>query len=127
MKYKNIQEKEIKNQVTQDFFSKFDCTKILGKIDFTVKPKEFKQVYNQIEKITDNDIPWKTYLFDFEKDETELRRFIREYFQGRNRKGKMNNKSDNEKYNELISKLREKLQLLAKKIKPKVYEYEFLK
>ena len=52
---------------------------------------------------------------------------IREYFQGRNEKGKMNNKSDNEKYNELIENLRLALKILAKKIEPKVYEYEFLK
>jgi hypothetical protein len=51
---------------------------------------------------------------------------IREYFQGRNDKGKMNNKSDDETYNELIGTLREKLNLLAQKIEPKVYEYEFL-
>ncbi|MDR2424169.1 MAG: hypothetical protein LBD59_05530, partial [Prevotellaceae bacterium] len=52
---------------------------------------------------------------------------IREYFQGRNDKGKMNNKSDDEKYNEFIDILREKINLLAEKIEPKVYEYGFLK
>jgi len=52
---------------------------------------------------------------------------IREHFQGRNHSGKMNNKSDDETYMKLISDLREKLRQLADKIKPKVYEYEFLK
>ena len=52
---------------------------------------------------------------------------IRECFQGRNESGKMNNKSGDEKYMELISDLREKQRHLAKKIEPKVYEYEFLK
>ena len=53
---------------------------------------------------------------------------IREYFQGRNDKtGRMNNKSTDEKYTELISNLREKLNVLADKIKPKIYEYKFLK
>ncbi|GHT76044.1 hypothetical protein AGMMS50262_13190 [Bacteroidia bacterium] len=52
---------------------------------------------------------------------------IREYFQGRNDKGKMNNTSKDEKYNELIGLLRERLKILAQKIKLKVYEYEFLK
>ena len=168
MKYSNVLEEEIKNKVTQDFFSKFDCTKILGKIDFAVKVKrpanaidfndeyllwaeakqkptdiiemltqlvltigkartfneimpppflgcydnekiafvpyadiqhifyqndfnwnvapsnretrEFKQVYAQIQKIINNDIPWETYLFNFKTDEKELRRFIRENF-----------------------------------------------
>ncbi|MDR2839684.1 MAG: hypothetical protein LBV75_00235, partial [Paludibacter sp.] len=172
MKYSNILEEEIKNKVTQDYFSKFDCTKILGKIDFAVKQKttvaalqttslqdeqyllwaeakqkptdicamltqlvltigkartfdeimpppflgcydnekiafvpyseiqhifyqndfnwkitpsnsetrEFKQVYGQIEKILSNDIPWETYLFNFETDEKELKKFICENF-----------------------------------------------
>jgi hypothetical protein len=52
---------------------------------------------------------------------------IREYFQGTNNSGKMNNKSSDEKYMKLISDLREKLRQLADKIEPKVYEYEFLK
>lgn len=52
---------------------------------------------------------------------------IREHYQGRNDKGKMNNKSLDEKYNELISTLRVRLKVLAKKIEPKVYEYQFLK
>lgn len=52
---------------------------------------------------------------------------IREHFQGRNDKGKMNNKSDDATYTELIGKLRDELKVLAKKIEPKVYEYGFLK
>ncbi|HPS83574.1 MAG TPA: hypothetical protein PLA88_04615 [Bacteroidales bacterium] len=52
---------------------------------------------------------------------------IREYFQGRNEQGKMNNKSEDETYSNLISDLRESLKILAKKIEPKVYEYGFLK
>ncbi len=52
---------------------------------------------------------------------------IREYFQGRNDKGRMNAKSTDEKYTELISNLRQTLSILADKITPKVYEYEFLK
>lgn len=52
---------------------------------------------------------------------------IREYFQWRNDKWKMNNKSTDEKYNELIWNLREKLKILWDKIAEKVYKYEFLK
>jgi hypothetical protein len=52
---------------------------------------------------------------------------IREYFQGRNGNGKMNNKSTDETYKQLIGELREKLRTLAEKIAPKVYEYGFLK
>jgi hypothetical protein len=52
---------------------------------------------------------------------------IREHFQGRNDKGKMNNKSDDAVYMELITNLRSSLKVLADKIAPKVYEYGFLK
>ena len=52
---------------------------------------------------------------------------IREHFQGRNAKGKMNNKSKDEEYNGIISNLRDKLKFLSHKIIPKVYEYGFLK
>ncbi|MBS1626839.1 MAG: hypothetical protein JSR09_05025 [Bacteroidetes bacterium] len=52
---------------------------------------------------------------------------IREYFQGRNEKGKMNVKSTDTIYTALISNLRKALNILANKIAPKVYEYEFLK
>ena len=52
---------------------------------------------------------------------------IREYFQGRNEAGRMNGKSEDEKYMELLGNLREKMKILAKKIEPKVYEYGFLR
>jgi hypothetical protein len=52
---------------------------------------------------------------------------IREHFQGRNDKGKMNNKSEDAEYNLLIKELRNKLKLLQKAIEPKVYAYRFLK
>ena len=52
---------------------------------------------------------------------------IRVHFQGRNAKGRMNSKSNDEKYMELIGELRNKLNFLEDKIKPKIYEYEFLK
>jgi hypothetical protein len=52
---------------------------------------------------------------------------IKEYFQGRNEKGKMNTKSDDETYIYLMNNLRNKLKLLAQKIETKIYDYEFLK
>lgn len=52
---------------------------------------------------------------------------IREYFQGRNDAGRMNSKSDDTTYMALIGDLRSKLSVLADAIKPKVYEYGFLK
>jgi hypothetical protein len=51
---------------------------------------------------------------------------IRDRFQGRNEKGKMNNTSTDPTYNELIENLRLALKILAQKIEPKVYEYGFL-
>ena len=52
---------------------------------------------------------------------------IKEYFQGRNDKGRMNSISDDKKYMELIRELRNNLNILAKKNKPKIYDYGFLK
>lgn len=40
MKYNNILEEELKNKVSVDWFKTFDTTEILGKIDFTVFPKQ---------------------------------------------------------------------------------------
>jgi hypothetical protein len=51
---------------------------------------------------------------------------IREFFQGRDDSGKMNNTSGDDKYNSLIGDLRSALKTLALKIQPKVYEYGFL-
>ena len=52
---------------------------------------------------------------------------MREYFQGRNDQGRMNSRSVDETYTKLIADLRGNLNLLAGKITPKIYEYEFLK
>ena len=52
---------------------------------------------------------------------------IREYFKGRDEKGRMKAKATNERFNELDAELRSALRTLAKKIQPKVYEYGFLK
>jgi hypothetical protein len=52
---------------------------------------------------------------------------IRAYFQGSNDKGRMNARSEDATYTKLIGELRNNLSVLADKIKPKVYEYGFLK
>jgi hypothetical protein len=52
---------------------------------------------------------------------------IRAYFQGTNALGRMNARSEDATYSKLIGELRNNLSVLADKIKPKVYEYEFLK
>ncbi len=36
MKYQNIQEEEIKNKIAKDYFEVYNCTKIIGDIDFCV-------------------------------------------------------------------------------------------
>ncbi len=36
MPYTNIREEELKNKVVHDYFHNFDCTKIIGNIDFCV-------------------------------------------------------------------------------------------
>ena len=51
---------------------------------------------------------------------------IRLHFQGCKPNGHMNAKSDDPRYMELISTLRERLKLLAKRIEPRVYEHGFL-
>lgn len=52
---------------------------------------------------------------------------IRKYFQGVNASGKMNAASDDARYTELITSLREKMKTLGARIAKKVYEYGFLK
>jgi len=52
---------------------------------------------------------------------------IREYFKGRDEKGRMKTKATDERFNELDAALRLALKKLAEKIQPKVYEYGFLR
>jgi hypothetical protein len=89
------------------------------------KPKEFSneatEVFNAGREL------WRYYHSQENVNVNASLYDIREYFQGRNAQGRMNSRSDDEKYTELIGNLRQKLNLLAAKIAPKVYEYEFLK
>ncbi|MFN8325352.1 MAG: hypothetical protein U0T80_06290 [Flavobacteriaceae bacterium] len=78
--------------------------------------RELWKYYHEIASLPRNDYNVNASLYD-----------IREYFQGRNDKGRMNSKSDDATYTQLIAELRNKLAILADKIKPKVYEYGFLK
>ena len=70
---------------------------------------------------------WKYYHSQHEVNVNASLYDIREYFQGRNDKGRMNPRSQDAAYTTLIGELRKNLTHLAEKIKPKVYEYEFLK
>lgn len=44
MGYSNIREEELKNKVAHDYFGAFDCTKIIGDLDFCVTVPEFAKV-----------------------------------------------------------------------------------
>ena len=52
---------------------------------------------------------------------------IKLHFQGTNAKGRMNPKSIDANYNQLLGNLRRTLKILSMKVAPKIYEYGFLK
>lgn len=89
------------------------------------KPREFSEQAKAVFKSGQE--LWKYYHSHKDININASLYDIREYFQGRNDKGRMNSRSDNETYTKLIADLRDKLDLLADKITPKIYEYEFLK
>lgn len=91
--------------------------KKLGKITFS---SEAQAVYNSGLEL------WKYYFSKNPKNHNASYYDIREYFQGRDNNGRMNNDSDDADYNQCISDLREKMKVLSRKIEEKVYEYEFL-
>ena len=131
----------------EEFESNFMSKFINGKL----KIKENADLYNGKTKKTSEKLEfsaqakavfnagrelWKYYHTNFDKVSNVVKveynvnaslYDIREHFQGRNEKGKMNNKSNDETYTKLIDNLRDRLKILAQKIEPKVYEYEFLK
>jgi len=85
------------NVLPPPFLGCFDCEKMafvpysevqdifyLNDFNWKVAPsdkktREFKLVAAKIEKVISN-IPWETYVFDFEKDDKELKKFIRDNF-----------------------------------------------
>ena len=69
---------------------------------------------------------WKYYFSKEDCNQNASLYDIREYFQGRNEIGKMNNKSEDEQYTILMNVLKDSLKILSKKIEPKIYEYGFL-
>ena len=87
--------------------------------------KEAKAVFNAGKAL------WKYYQRTIQLDDKALVDAslyeIREYFKGRDEKGRMKSKATDERFNELDSELRASLKKLAEKIQPKVYEYGFLK
>ena len=128
------------------FSSHFMTDFIKGKIKPTPPPQSinlFTSVYMVSEPEAEYQVPlhfsekakavfeagrqlWMYYFTQPNADANASLYDIREYFQGRNANGKMNNKSEDKTYNQLIGNLRETLNKLAKQIEPKVYEYRFL-
>lgn len=88
------------------------------KIEFSNKAKDVMDAGREL---------WKYYHSQPNANVNASYYDIREYFQGRDAKGKMNSSSEDETYNRLLGDLRDALKVLAKEIEPKVYEYGFLK
>ncbi len=112
-----------KLKTEQNFGSLFgDSTKIGA---YENQPLEFSKEANSV--FDAGKELWKYYHIQKDINVNANLYEIREHFQGRSDKGIMKSKSADEKYTELITDLREKLNIVADKIKPKIYEYEFLK
>ncbi|TAF75601.1 MAG: hypothetical protein EAZ53_05735 [Bacteroidetes bacterium] len=129
-------EKEIdaKEKFESSFMTKFISGKIDTEISFDlfqkIDKKEEKPLQFSTEAKSVFDVGRELWKFYHKQPNCNVNASlydIREYFQGRNEAGKMNNKSQDKTYMILIGDLREKLNKLAEKIEPKVYEYRFLK
>lgn len=129
-------EKELnitKEAFESDFMYKFINGKIkdenslfgdeLAKIEFSPQAKELLKAGKELFKYYHTHSEDKNYLVNASFYD------IKEFFQGRDEKGKMNTpaKAKDEHYKFLLSQLNESLNTLAKKIEPKIYEYGFLK
>jgi hypothetical protein len=51
MKYANIREEELKNKVAQDYFGRYDCTKIVGNVDFCVCMRQSSKEFSKQESL----------------------------------------------------------------------------
>jgi predicted RNA methylase len=115
---KFIQGKLMPDMVQEALFSKDEKYNRTTPLEFSVEAKEVFKAGKEL---------WRYYHQQPNCNVNASLYDIREHFQGRNAKGKMNNKSKDENYMKLIKNIREKLHILENKIKPKVYEYGFLK
>ena len=108
---------KLKDDTSTALFEKDKTTK-KAPLEFSI---EAKSVFSSGKAL------WKYYHKQVNCNPNASLYDIREYFQERNGLGRMNNKSGDEVYTKLLLDLRESLDILAKKIEPKVYEYGFLK
>ncbi|EAK9993350.1 hypothetical protein A9458_00560 [Campylobacter lari] len=99
----------------------FDDT--LGKVEFSNEAKELLKAGKELFKYYHTHKEKAGYLVNASLYD------IKDFFQGRNEKGKMNipSKAKDEHYKILLSDLNLALDILAKKIEPKIYEYGFLR
>ena len=122
----------------EKFESNFMANYIAGKVNTEITFNLFEKIEKQTQKpikfspeatavLDAGRELWKYYHKQRDCNVNASFYDIRANFQGRNDKDRMNSKSDDETYNELLKNLREKLKQLAEKIEPKVYEYGFLK
>lgn len=125
----------------EEFESHFMSDYLKGKIDtqqtgqadlFSTKQKKHQNVQIQLspeaQKVFDTGRELYRYYHSKPDANPNASLYdIKEYFQGRNDKGRMNAKSDDEQYTKLLNELKAAMKALGEKIKPKVYEYGFLK
>ncbi|WP_257399029.1 hypothetical protein [Campylobacter lari] len=99
----------------------FDDT--LGKVEFSNEAKELLKAGKELFKYYHTHKEKAGYLVNASLYD------IKEFFQGRDEKGKMNipSKAKDEHYKILLNDLNLALDILAKKIEPKIYEYGFLR
>ncbi|EFR9253898.1 hypothetical protein H0445_001705, partial [Campylobacter coli] len=129
-------EKELgitKEAFESDFMYKFIKGKIkdenslfgdeLVKIEFSLEAQELLKAGKELFKYYHTHSEDKGYLVNASFYD------IKEFFQGRDEKGRMNRPSQakDEHYKILLSDLNIALNALAKKLEPKIYEYGFLK
>ncbi len=131
-------EVESKEKFDSNFMTKFiqgklqpeEDSKMFDKVNFHTEHLEFSEEAEAV--FSAGRELWKYYHSTASQDREKYNPNaslydIREYFQGRNEKGRMNSHSEDDNYTKLIEKLRKKLNFLAEKIESKVYEYGFLK
>lgn len=140
------QEVGAKEAFRSDFMTRF----INGKIKIDSQKSQGLSLYEPCDFIPTKPLDFSTQAKEVFKAGLELWRYyhaqaksspkylndaslydIKEYFQGRGeskngKQGKLNARSEDSHYNDLLANLRLCLQDLATKIQPKIYEYEFL-
>jgi hypothetical protein len=128
-------EKEV--DAREKFESNFMSLYIAGKINIETTADLFSKAEKSIQKpihFSDTaqavfDAGKKLYKYYHQQKNCNVNASlydIKEYFQGRTEAGRMNSKSEDATYSKLIKDMRETLEVLESKLKPKVYEFGFL-